>query len=180
MYLVQRTSSWREPWQRWHWVHRREKRSSSVFRWYICKLWQKTLQKRLSSLSLLVKKGKINNGWGQCKEAFHTVFKHANRKQVFRNAAHLLLVQFRLLLLAEITHSSCKIRQHMSSINTSLKWKSTRTHTHHSSLAQLDSRYRCSSSEQTPWGLQLWRSKQSCSECDHPLEDTRTALINAQ
>lgn len=54
------------------------------------------------------------------------------------------------------------------------------THAHHSSLAQLDSRYRCSSSEQTPWGLQLWRSKQSCSGCDRPLEDTGTAMLNAQ
>lgn len=32
-YLVQMTSSCRLPWQRWHWVQRREKRSSRAFRW---------------------------------------------------------------------------------------------------------------------------------------------------
>lgn len=32
-HLVQMTSSCRLPWQRWHWVHRREKRSSRALRW---------------------------------------------------------------------------------------------------------------------------------------------------
>lgn len=32
-YLVQMTSSCRLPWQRWHWVQRRVKRSSRAFRW---------------------------------------------------------------------------------------------------------------------------------------------------
>lgn len=32
-HLVQMTSSCRLPWQRWHCVHRREKRSSRALRW---------------------------------------------------------------------------------------------------------------------------------------------------